>query len=296
MPLEYRVKAAYLFNFAKFVEWPQTAAAGPLTICVAGRNVFGEVLSDTVRGETINGRPLAVRVILEPEPGCHIIFVPRGAAVPAYLRAARSSPTLTVGESPDFIAQGGIVNFTLDGAQRAVRNRCGRPRSVSGLRISSRLLRLARGSGRPVRRFRDLPIRHKLLLTTFASSAAALALASGGFLAWDVVQFRAEIADDVDAQGRIVAENSAAPLTFRDNQAAGETLAVLWLRPRIDMACLYAAANGQLFADLPPRWHERLSAPSRRAPSQFGWETLAGVSAGPHGAGPPRDACTSGAT
>src|SRR5262245_34871882 len=101
VPLEYRVKAAYLFNFAKFIEWP--VEPGPLTICVAGRNVFGDVLSDTVKGETINGRPLVVRVLLEPEPGCHITFVPRGAAAPAYLRAARSFPELTVGESADFI-------------------------------------------------------------------------------------------------------------------------------------------------------------------------------------------------
>src|SRR5688572_14098336 len=80
IPLEYRVKAAFLFNFAKFVEWPAETAGGPLTICVAGRNVFGDALVDTVRGESINGRPLAVRVLLEPEAGCHIIFVPRGAA------------------------------------------------------------------------------------------------------------------------------------------------------------------------------------------------------------------------
>ncbi len=109
-----------------------------------------------------------------------------------------------------------------------------------------------------MRRFRDLPIRHKLLLTTLASSAAALALASGGFLAWDIAQFRIEIAEDVDAQARIVADNSAAPLTFRDDQAAGETLAVLRLRPRIDMACLYAAA-GPAVRHLLPRSDDRLS-------------------------------------
>ena len=146
VPLEYRVKAAFLFNFAKFVEWPPEADAGPLQICVAGRNVFGDALVDTVRGETINGRPLAVRVILEPEPGCHVIFVPRGAATQAYLRAARTSPSLTVGESPDFIAQGGMVNFTLDGT--SVRFEIDREAAERvGLRISSRLLRLARTPG-----------------------------------------------------------------------------------------------------------------------------------------------------
>jgi YfiR/HmsC-like len=144
--LEYRVKAAFLFNFAKFVEWPAEADGGPLQICVAGRNVFGDALADTVRGENINGRPLAVRVILEPEPGCHIIFIPRGAASAAYLRAARGTPSLTVGETRDFIAQGGIVNFTLDGT--SVRFEID-PEAAerSGLRISSRLLRLARAPG-----------------------------------------------------------------------------------------------------------------------------------------------------
>jgi hypothetical protein len=146
VPLEYRVKAAFLFNFAKFVAWPADTDGGPLTICVAGRNVFGETLVDTVRGESINGRPLDVRVLLEPEPGCHIIFVPRGAATAAYLRAFRSTPVLTVGESPDFISQGGIVNFTLEGT--SVRFEID-PEAAerAGLRISSRLLRLARTPG-----------------------------------------------------------------------------------------------------------------------------------------------------
>jgi hypothetical protein len=146
VPLEYRVKAAFLFNFAKFVEWPLDADGGPLQICVAGRNVFGDALADTVRGENINGRPLAIRVILEPEPGCHIIFVPRGAATAAYLRAARSSPTLTVGEIPDFIAQGGIVNFMLEGTSVRFEIDSEAAERV-GLRISSRLLRLARAPG-----------------------------------------------------------------------------------------------------------------------------------------------------
>ena len=146
VPLEYRVKAAFLFNFAKFVEWPADAIGGPLQICVAGRNVFGEALADTVRGENINGRPLAVRVLLEPERGCHIIFIPRGAATAAYLRAARSSAALTVGEIPDFITQGGMVNFTLEGT--SVRFEIdGEAAERAGLRISSRLLRLARAPG-----------------------------------------------------------------------------------------------------------------------------------------------------
>jgi signal transduction histidine kinase/ActR/RegA family two-component response regulator len=126
-----------------------------------------------------------------------------------------------------------------------------------------------------MRRFRDLPIRHKLLVMTFASSATALALAAGGLLTWDVITFRAEIAGDVTAQSRIVAENSAAPLTFMDERAAGETLAVLRLRPRITSACLYAA-DGRLFAT----YHRDRSGACPAQPpaeSRFGWDTLVDV-------------------
>ncbi|HKC56202.1 MAG TPA: ATP-binding protein [Vicinamibacterales bacterium] len=95
-------------------------------------------------------------------------------------------------------------------------------------------------------RFRDQPIGRKLQFLTLASSATALVLASGGFLAWDITQFRQELRQDLDAQAAIVAENSAAPLAFNDTQAAGETLAVMRLRPRVVMACLYK--GGQVFA------------------------------------------------
>jgi signal transduction histidine kinase/ActR/RegA family two-component response regulator len=125
-------------------------------------------------------------------------------------------------------------------------------------------------------RFRDLPIRHKLLLTTFASTAVAVVLASAGFLAWDVAQYRLEIAEDVEAQSRIVAENSAAPLTFKDEQAARETLAVLRLRPRIELGCLYAA-SGQLFA----MYERDVTAECPAAApafSSFEWDTVQEVS------------------
>jgi hypothetical protein len=73
-------------------------------------------------------------------------------------------------------------------------------------------------------RFRDQPIRRKLLVATLASSATALVLASGGFLAWDITQFRQELQQDLDAQAAIVADNSAAPLTFNDTQAGARRL------------------------------------------------------------------------
>lgn len=141
--VEYQVKAAFLYNFVKFVEWPGPSLAGPLTICVAGRNPLGTFLEDTVRGETVGGRPIAARVVLEPESGCHVVFVPKGAASATYLRAARNTPTLTVGESPSFIDMGGIINFVIDGGRvRFEINPQAADRAQ--LRISSRLLQLAR--------------------------------------------------------------------------------------------------------------------------------------------------------
>ena len=139
---EYRVKATYLFNFVKFVEWPEKTAM-PLLICVAGRNPLGTTLEETIRGESINGRPLATELILDPDPRCDVVFVPRGATATAYLRAARGTPTLTVGEDPDFLTQGGIIAFYLDRANvRFSINPAAAERAM--LRISSRLLALAR--------------------------------------------------------------------------------------------------------------------------------------------------------
>jgi hypothetical protein len=140
---EYRVKAAYLYNFLKFVEWPADAPPGPLTICVAGRNPFGTVLRDLVRGEAVQGRSVEVRVVLEPEVRCHLLFVPEGATVRAYLRQALGRPMLTVGESDTFIDEGGIASFYIDrGNIRFEISPMAAERSR--IRISARLLQLAK--------------------------------------------------------------------------------------------------------------------------------------------------------
>jgi len=141
--LEYQLKAGYLFNFLKFIEWPAAAHSSSLTICVAGRNPFGDVLMQTLRGERVHDSTLVARVIVMPEAGCHVIFVPYGVATTPYLRAARNSPTLTVGETPGFITQGGVVNFILeDGMIRFQISPQAADRAE--LRISSHLMRLAR--------------------------------------------------------------------------------------------------------------------------------------------------------
>jgi hypothetical protein len=142
--LEYRVKAAYLFNFTKFVEWPAEALPdrAPLTICVASPSPFEGALAETVRDELVGGRPLTTRVVTDPA-GCHVLFVPAAASATPYLRAARGKPILTVGESADFLREGGVITFVMeDGKVRF--NISPDAATRAQLRISSRLLRLAR--------------------------------------------------------------------------------------------------------------------------------------------------------
>src|SRR5687768_2381393 len=119
--VEYQVKAVYLFNFAKFVDWPRQAFARPDTpfsVCLAG-DPFEGALEKTIQGETINGRPLAVRRLSAGEnlSGCHMVYVGRSESqsAPAILNAAAKEPILTVGETESFIDNGGMIRFVETG-------------------------------------------------------------------------------------------------------------------------------------------------------------------------------------
>ncbi len=147
--LEYQVKAAYLLNFTRYVEWPSQAFESPdapVRLCVLGRDPFGSVLDATVRGRTTQGRSLAVRRIRRPTEaaGCHLIFISRETwgTQRVLPRALQSPGMLTVGESDEFAQEGGIIGFVIqDETVRFVVNTDARDRA--GLRISSRMLSLA---------------------------------------------------------------------------------------------------------------------------------------------------------
>jgi hypothetical protein len=139
---EYEVKAVFLYQFARFVEWPDQMD-GPLHFCIAGVDVFDGALHDTLQGETIDGRPLAARQILAPEPGCHVLFIPDRSSGPIYLRAARQIPVLTVGEAPNFLDEGGIIRLFLDGSNIRFEVNLAAA-DQAGLRLSARLVQLAR--------------------------------------------------------------------------------------------------------------------------------------------------------
>jgi hypothetical protein len=145
--LEYRVKAAYLLNFTRYVEWPTSSAPdNRLSICVMGTDPFGSILDATVSGRTVQGRPLEVRRVQRASEanGCEVVFVSRETwrRNPGSLKALENAGSLTVGESEQFARGGGVIGFViLDETVRFVVNDAARGRA--GLRISSRMLSLA---------------------------------------------------------------------------------------------------------------------------------------------------------
>jgi hypothetical protein len=116
---EYQVKALFLVNFAKYVDWPATAfgdAAAPIVIGVGGENNFGSHLEKAVEGKIVCGR--AIRIVMaekdEDFAKCHILFVSASEKkhLGEILGKVKELPVLTVGETEQFIGQGGVINFT----------------------------------------------------------------------------------------------------------------------------------------------------------------------------------------
>lgn len=145
---EYDVKAAYLLNFTKFVDWPATAFAtadSPLAICVLGNDPFGTVLNDLVQGEEVNGRKLVVRQLSQPPPphACQVIFLHGGTKNTAHVVGELGAGVLSVGEGERFLRDGGAIAFVVD--QRRVRFDINQSAAEgAGLKLSSKLLSVAR--------------------------------------------------------------------------------------------------------------------------------------------------------
>jgi hypothetical protein len=147
---EYQVKAAFVINFATFVEWPQTVFRGPadpFSICVLGRNPFGHSLEILAEGKVVEGRRLAVREFedVHQATGCQILFVSSSERLRfrSILERLKTSSMLSVGDAPDFIAEGGMVNLRLDGGKVRVEINLEAAKEKN-IRISSHLLSLAR--------------------------------------------------------------------------------------------------------------------------------------------------------
>jgi hypothetical protein len=147
---EYQVKAAFLFNFAKFVEWPPSsfsAASAPLRICVFGRDPFGRELRDITNEKTVNGRKLEVNQVVDLQLArtCHILFIASSekAQLKRILESLRGTDVLTVGDTKGFAELGGMINFVLenDQVQFEVNHKAA---EQAGLKISSKLLSVAK--------------------------------------------------------------------------------------------------------------------------------------------------------
>jgi len=152
-PREYQVKAAFLYNFAKFVEWPAVAFEKPQTpysICVLGSDPFGEDL-DIAAAENVQGRKMMVRRIgdLKSLSGCHILFVSPSERkrLPAVFEALGNAPTFTVGEDEEFVRAGGCLRFYV--VENRVRFEINlQATERARLKVSAKLLSLARVIGK----------------------------------------------------------------------------------------------------------------------------------------------------
>ena len=156
-PSEYQLKAVFLFNFAQFVDWPAGAfpdSTAPLVIGVLGDDPFGPYLDETVRGETVRGRPFEVRRYqkIEDIRTCHILFVSPSeeSRLEDILANLKHRAILTVGDGEGFAKRGGMIRFVSERNKVRMRINVAAVEAAQ-LTISSKLLRAAEivTSGKP---------------------------------------------------------------------------------------------------------------------------------------------------
>ncbi len=146
--LESQVKAVFLLNFTRFIEWPSTAFESPdspFAICILGEDPFGSTLDQVVSGEVVNGRRVVVqRIKRVPEPRtCHVLFWNKTEKDISRTLAAVGPGVLTVSDGDGFLRAGGMIGFVID--NRRVRFDINqRVAEHARLKLSSRLLRVAR--------------------------------------------------------------------------------------------------------------------------------------------------------
>jgi hypothetical protein len=143
---EYEVKAAFVYNFTRFVQWPEARASGPLDICVMGEDPFGSAIDEAVENKRIGGREITVTRLsdVEKASACEVLFIAPSEhdKVERIVKTLARVPVLTVGDIEDFAERGGMINLTKQGSHiRFEINVDALERA--GLRASSQLLGLA---------------------------------------------------------------------------------------------------------------------------------------------------------
>jgi hypothetical protein len=144
---DFAVKAAFLFNFAKFTEWPALATDATLTLCVVGDVRIAGALAETVRNQRIGGHAVDAKALGSDAAlqSCHVLFLSMGEMrrSAGVLDALVGLPILTVSDAKDFVRSRGIVEFFIEnGRMRFSINTDAADRA--GLHLSSRLLGLAK--------------------------------------------------------------------------------------------------------------------------------------------------------
>jgi hypothetical protein len=149
-PSEYQLKSAFLYNFAKFVQWPAESFAddqAPLIFGILGKDPFGKVIDQTIRDKTFKDRELSIKRFekIEDVAVCHILFISSSEEkhLAKIMAILKDSSILTVGEVKEFAERGGVINFVI------VENKIRFEINVEAaerakLKISSKLLKLAK--------------------------------------------------------------------------------------------------------------------------------------------------------
>ncbi len=148
-PTEYQLKAAFIYNFAKFIDWPTTAFAdekSPFIIGVLGDNPFGNNLERVIAGKDINARPIVLRPFRNAKEAtqCQLLFISNSVAdkLPEIFKTLRGIAVLTVGENEKFIEKGGMVRF-VEESKRIRFQINDEAAKVAHMKISSKLLSLS---------------------------------------------------------------------------------------------------------------------------------------------------------
>jgi YfiR/HmsC-like len=150
LPKEYEVKAAFLYNFAKFVTWPDTAFASPeapLVVGVLGKDPFGPILDNTLKAKKIGVREIIIEryASIAGIRSPHVLFVANSelANLADIVDACKGKPILLVGDMEDFAQKGGVVNFYIEKANVRFAINIETAKKAQ-LQISSQLLKLAK--------------------------------------------------------------------------------------------------------------------------------------------------------
>lgn len=146
---EYALKSVFLYNFCRFIDWPESAFASPnepLIIGIIGDDPFGSLLNEAVEGEKYHNRPIRIDHFRSPGDikRCHLLFVStsEGARVDQVLAAVAGKSVVTVGETEDFLDRGGMIALTAERNRVRLRINAAALHSAN-LAVSSKLLRVA---------------------------------------------------------------------------------------------------------------------------------------------------------